>query len=841
MNILLNQLHWQVKGYWPYEPLFRRSMELGNELLGVTDWIDATVPGGVHFDLLKAGLIEDPYFENNSLKCEWVENRWWEYKTTFTINSELRCKKLDLVFNGVDYKAHFFLNGKKLGEHEGMFETIVFDVSDKVNYGVENELSIILENVPWEMSQIGHTSLSRTQKSRFNYKWDFSTRMVNIGIWDDVFIRVTGKITLNDTFISTEVANGTGIINISSFVSGVKEETFNIKVTIYYNGSNIYVDEEKITADENVFAYNKKCHIPDPELWYPNGIGKQPLYKVKIEIYQKDRLSDEYECFSGIRKLEYRQNENSPEDSLPYTFVINDIPVYIKGVNLVPFDHLYGNVTKDTYNKYIRLIKYANINMVRVWGGGIIEKEYFYHMCDLNGIMVWQEFIQSSSGIDNIPSTDPCFLRLLKATAVQAVKTKRNHVCHTVWSGGNELMDENKVPCTYQNPNIKMLRDIINLYDPGKLFLPTSASGPNEYLNIGQPGKNYDVHGSWKYEGIEKHYYIYNHSDSLFHSEFGVEGCSSVDSLGKFLGENNLKITNMKDNLVWRHHGEWWDTLLRDQGIFGNFTSLEQFVKASQFVQAEGLRYILEANRRRKYINSGSIVWQLNEPWPNISNTCIVDYYSFPKMAYYWLKKAYAPIHASLTYDKLVYSSSEEFKGNIFLHNSLDSQVFSVVWEILDVTGQVIQRGETNTHIKGNSSLKLKEIAVIIPLLQKEVFFIRLWVYDSSFKECCQNLYIFSQSEQRKLSALLELEEGKLQIVKTDIGYKVKNIGKEVCLFIHGNESTRKKNIFIEDNYTSLFPGEERLFPVCGINEEQEVIENCPDISWEYFSQRTEN
>lgn len=838
MDIQVNTFQWKLKGFWPYVPMLGKSIELGNDLMGVTDWIDATVPGGVHYDLLRAGLIDDPFFELNSIKCEWVENRWWMYKTFFSIDNSLQNKKLKLIFKGVDYKAHFYLNNEKIGEHEGMFENVFFDITDKVKSNFENELTVLLENAPNEMAQIGHTSMNSTQKSRFNYKWDFSTRMVNVGIWDDVLLQASGLISLQNTFISSGLEKGNGYINLQTEIKGRPSEACLIKITINFEDGNVYSYEETRILNMEECIFDKKFIITNPELWYPNGRGQQPLYKVKIRVFQLDVLSAEEEYFTGIRALGYERNDGSDVNSLPYTFLVNGSPVYIKGVNVVPFDQLYGNVTKETYDKYFYLLKNANINLVRVWGGGIIEKEYFYHLCDLNGIMVWQEFIQSSSGIDNIPSTDPHFLELLKATAIQAVKTKRNHVCHIVWSGGNELTDKDCIPVTYENMNIRMLKEIVNEYDPSKLFLPTSASGPNEFLSIDQIGKNHDVHGSWKFEGIENHYMTFNKSDSLFHSEFGVDGCSSIESLKKVLGEENLKVTNMKDSLVWRHHGEWWDTLERDKEIFENFDSLDKFVKASQFIQAEGLRYALEANRRRQFKNSGSIVWQFNEPWPNVSCTSIVEYRGVPKMAYYFLKAAYAHIHVSLKYEKLFFEPDEEFKCEVYVNNCLNSREIKVVCDILDVYGNLIKKYEDTElrQIPENGVCGVCKIRENIPNQKFGIFFVRLSIIDSKNNLVDKNLYVFSQLRKNIFSPLFELKKARLQVDVEGNNYKLKNIGEEVCLFIHGINSSGDDVIFIENNYTSLFPGEQVTCMLKTANKDRSLFQCQTAIKWDYLN-----
>lgn len=832
MEILLNDCDWQIKGFWPYVPMQKKSMELGEDLMGVTDWINATVPGGVHYDLLRAGLIEDPYYEMNSLKCEWVENRWWMYKTSFDIDSKLQGKNLSLIFKGVDYKAHFYLNCKKIGEHEGMYDKICFNVTDEIKFHQKNELIVLIENAPEEMHQIGYTSKTHTQKSRFNYKWDFSTRLVNLGIWDDVLLKVTEKISLHDSYIWTDIKNEAGVINITSEIKGKTGTICKVKVNISKDDSIIRTWENEIVLESDRHNLEKQFTLENPKLWYPNGMGRQPLYEVEIKIYENGNLSDQNKFQVGIRKIEYRQNQDSAPDTLPYTFVINDIPVYIKGVNLTPFDLLYGNVTDNTYQEYINMIKKANINMVRIWGGGLIEKEYFYHLCDVHGIMVWQEFIQSSSGIDNVPSTEHHFLKLLEKTAVQAVKEKRNHVCHSVWSGGNELRDEDDNPITCEHPNINMLKNIVKKNDPGKLFYPSSASGPNEFLNIETPGMNHDVHGSWQYEGVKNHYTIYNKSDSLFHSEFGVDGCSNIYSLEKFLSKKNMRITNMKDNLIWRHHGEWWDTLKRDTTIFGEFDSLEQFIKASQFIQAEGLRYALEANRRRKFKNSGSIVWQFNEPFPNVSCTSVVDYYKVPKMAYYWMKKAYNPVHVSLKYDKLFYVPGEEFNTEIFVHNNKDRRKLKIECEIMNARGDILYKKSIKKQINANCSEKIMDVNTVLFKLVHKIFFVRLNIYNESNIRFSSNLYIFSQREKEIFSSLLKINRCCLKVETVNsYKYKIKNTGNEICLFIHGID--KSGSITMDNNYISLFPGEEDYLNVENLNTK--VINKTDNLSLEWY------
>ena len=675
---------WKVAGFWPYTPILNRSMETGLNLKGVTPWIDTTVPGSIYKSLQQNGLIDDPYVDMNSIKCEWVSNRWWVYKTTFVTDSSYDKKRIQLIFKGIDYKAHIYLNAEKLSVHIGMYTPEIIDITDKIKYNTLNEITVIFEHAPDEMGQIGYTSLTNTQKSRFNYKWDFSTRLVNIGLYDEVYLKITDSAYFDESYIKSEINTFMGF----SLKQTICNKADFMDVSVFDEGNNlVFTDIKALPTNEIEF----KIPFENAELWYPNGYGKPYLYRIEKKLYINEVLSDEETVYSGIRSLSYCQNENAPLDSLPYTIVINTKPIHIKGVNMTPLDLQYGSVGKPEYKHYIELMKDANINLVRVWGGGMIEKEEFYDLCDHNGIMVWQEFIQSSSGIDNIPSELPSFYELLEKTAVYAVKTRRNHVSLTIWSGGNELMEADGRPVNYENANIKKLKAIVDKYDPLRLMLPTSASGPLEFLQPEKKGLNHDVHGPWKYGGTKWHYELYNNSDSLLHSEFGCDGLTNLHSMKRFLSPDNIGVFDMS-NIVWRFKGEWWDTLQRDQEIFGDIKTIDDFILLSQFMQAEGLRYPLEANRRRAFRNCGSIIWQFNEPYPNVSCTSLIDYTGAPKFAYYYVKKAYEALHVSMQYDKLVFNNDDTFNGIIYIHS--DVKPFD---------------GEVKMTFKNDSNIILKE------------------------------------------------------------------------------------------------------------------------------------
>ncbi|MFD2329560.1 glycoside hydrolase family 2 protein [Cohnella sp. GCM10020058] len=826
----LNDLAWELKGFYPYVPLLASSVETGEAMKGVTAWMPAAVPGGVQHDLYRAGYIQHPHRDLNSLSCEWVEHRWWMYRTSFPRPAHLG-RKVELVCKGLDYKAHVYLNNVPLGEHEGMFVPAVFDITDIARMHETLELRILFEHAPQEQSQIGRTSLTHTQKSRFGYKWDFSARLVSLGIWDDVYLRVHEELSLGEAHIRTDVAeDGAGVVGLKVTVEGAVPEEYAAEAVLTDpEGRELAMQRIAVGPDRAQADFSFR--VERPLLWYPNGHGAQPLYGLEVRLLKGDAALDARAFKPGIRKLGYLFNEESPASALPYTFAINGEKVYVKGVNLTPLDMLYGTATPERYEWTVLMMKRAGVNMVRVWGGGVIEKSVFYELCDRHGILVWQEFVQSGSGMDSVPPEDPQYLALLAATAEAALKDRRNYVSLTVWSGGNELKEAPNRPCGCDNGNLALLKSLVQAHDPDRMFLPTSASGPQEMLSL-DAGRNHDVHGGWKYRGHPEHYEFYGQADSLFHSEFGVDGLCKVKSMRKFLSPGHIRVSDMDESLVWRHHGDWWDTRERDAWFFGEPAGLEAFVRCSQWIQAEGLRFIVEANRRRQFRNSGSIVWQFNEPWPNVGCTSLTDYYGEAKMACYWIGQAFAPAHVSLDYRRLVYPVGDTFQADLFAESggggSPDGDELQV--EALTTAGRRMWHGTFRTA-SGAAMQKVGALAFEIASDFTALFVVRLRLrregrtlhenayYFSTQAETCYRPALGLRSRGFRFEAEGEWEEAGeewkaeyLEPIKRT--FLLANDGVEAILHVCAEELTDRYWTMADAGFVTLFPGEEQRVTV---------------------------
>lgn len=837
MEISLSKYNWEVTGHWPFVPLKETSMELGQKLRGVTPPLPAVVPGGVHYDAYRAGLIDNPWYGTDSLKCEWIENRWWLYRTSFDC-AEADGKRAELKLKGLDYEAMVFLNDVLLGEHKGMYEPFTADVTGVLRKN-GNTLIVILKGVPDEMGQIGHTSMTSTQKSRFNYKWDFSTHLVNIGIWQDVVLKLFEDVELEEFFVKSGYDGTEGSITAGGRLTGEMTENSAVRLRVLAPETKQIVFDESINETDcfkadpadgtetaetesfckdnnNEISFLKDIKILTPELWYPNGYGGQPLYTV--QILAEERVLAEKQI--GIRSISYEQNAGAPADSLPYTFVVNGKKLYIRGMNITPLDHLYGNVTDGQYEFLVDTAVNAHVNLLRVWGGGLIEKEILYDLCDRKGVLIWQEFIQSSSGIDNKPCEEPEFLELLKRNSAAAIREKRSHTCLAVWSGGNELTETENRPCGYENKNIAMLKELVEQYDPDRLFLPTSASGPREFMSFEngvftETGVTHDVHGGWNYGGNPGHYLKYEGSDHLFHSEYGMDGTTSMKSIRKFMPPADQYPTTMGGNPRWMHHGDWWGTYYRDTEMFGPVEDLKLFTDFSRYMQAEGLRYIVEANTRKAFRCSGSIIWQLNEPWPNICCTNLLDYYGETKPAYYAVKRAYAGRHISMPYRKLDYTAGEEFVSPIWISNTEEKFSCRASAKVRRADGSTLYETDFCVDVYENEVKAIGELRFAVP--EEEVFFVDLRL-GADGAETDRNVYLFSTRKEHLFEPLRRMNpavERKILACEEEAGRKklsVLLVNTGDCAAVNvGVELTDSTSWMIADeNYVTLFPGEEK-------------------------------
>jgi beta-mannosidase len=810
--------------------------------------VRAVVPGVVQQDLLDAGWLPPPYEGLNSRLWEWTSERDWVYTKEFIPPSELAGGVIRLRFEGVDHTGTVFLNGEPLGEHQGTLAPFEFDVSDRLRDGEPNRLVVVVERAPPLPGQIGWTSRVRQWKPRFAYGWDECVRLVPLGIWDSVSLVASGCCWLSDVAVHNNLSTDlkeAAVSVVLSFGGRGTGQAVTVRTEITRLGLPVGAAEDPITIFGSDTSLVQSITARRPDLWWPNGAGEPALYEARITLSSRDgELLDQRAISFGIRRVELLANDGAPEEALAYTFAVNGQRLFAHGWNWVPQDQLYGRLAPERYERLLTLARDAHVNLLRVWAGGLLERELFYKLCDQFGIMVWQEFPQCGSGLDARPAADEQYLRLIREQAPTLLARRRNHPSLVLWCGGSELTHDDATPLTSEHPALAALQQAVDLDDPQRSWLPTSPSGPSFSPDPEAPGCTHDGHGPWNYLGPSEHYRFYNAIDPLLHSDFGVEGPANMETLRQIAGSDsrNSLWPVVHTNPVWVHHGGLisrcadtrcaWEHL---EAMFGPMPELGAFVWAGQFLQAEGLRYAVEANRRRQWRCSGTLPWQFNEVWPNAMGTHAVDYYGETKPAYDVVRRAYRPFHVSAAYETITWHGRPEFAAEVWLHNDGEAkELLNVVAMVADIDGRIYVQENLAAEVPAAAAEKVGRIDWRFPAGYAGVFVLLLQVVDDEGEVRTENAYLHSAAPAPPLSPLLTAPRVRLAVKKTNWpdaknpfdsnpspsmhAVTIRNLGPAYAIGVRVHAPAGRRYRF-GDNYLILPPDEERVISVDGTPE----------------------
>ncbi|WP_051941197.1 glycoside hydrolase family 2 protein [Phaeacidiphilus oryzae] len=638
---------------------------------GEPGWFPARVPGSVLDDLRRAGEVPDPYTGTGSLLAEWVPQRAWVHRRPLRLPALGAGQRALLRFEGVDHEATVLVDGHELAHHEGMFVPFEVDVSRYADGG-EHLLAVVVYPAPANEPQVGRTDRVRVHKARMNYGWDFCPRMVHQGIWQPVRLEVAGPVRLRDAVVGArpDEDGRRGTITVEAALEAAEPGELRIAVRAPDGAA---VASAVLPFSPTRGRLSVELAVPEPELWWPNGHGRQPLYTVETGVVDRDgrRSGRPVVRSTGFRRVRLVANPGAPADALPYTLEVNGRRLYAKGWNWVPQDALYGVPRPERLDHLLGLAAEAGVNLLRVWGGGLIETEEFYRRCDRLGLLVWQEFSLSSSGIDSVPAEDAGYLDLMEREARTIVPALRHHPALAVWGPGNELhhtatatpLDESS------SPVIDRLARTVAALDPDRCWLPGSPSG-GDFLNIREnlaaaPERQHDVHGPWEHQGLGAHQELYDAGNCLLHSEFGVEGMANRRTWEAVVPAGRGWPTG-RDNPLMEHLGAWWNNTPLVAEVFGGrLDGVDLMRRASQQLQYDGLRYAVEANLRRAPRSGGAIPWQFNEPFPNAWCTAAVDHRGDPKPAYHGVRRAYRENHVCAGFGTQAWAGRDRFEARV--------------------------------------------------------------------------------------------------------------------------------------------------------------------------------
>jgi beta-mannosidase len=660
----------------------------------------ATVPGCVHTDLLANKLISDPFYRANETKLQWINTTNWEYETRFSITDKIwQQQHIDLIFEGLDTYAKIYLNNQLVLETNNMFRPWKLNLKN-ITQQKNNTLKIIFLAAQNTVDSLAKKDLPLVipdnarlyaRKAAYQFGWDFAPKLTTCGIWKKVYIQGWSDLNIEHISHHTLALDSSKVtMEVESQVQSDSAKEVNLH--IFLDGTKHYLVTDLMYAKKHFIkegfnVLKDTITITKPQLWNANGTGIQNTYSLSVDIGSAS-LSKTI----GLRTIELITKPDSVSDfaelknknGTGFYFKVNGKPLYIKGANFVPADMFPSRVKKETYKALVNAAKEANMNMLRVWGGGIYEDETFYDLCDAAGILVWQDFMFAGA----MPPTDTAFVNNVKEEAIYQVQRLQHHPSIALWCGNNEIEeawhnwgwqkqykmsieDSTKIWNSYKNIFHKLLPSIVKQYAPTTSYWQSSPSigwGHAESLTHG------DSHYWgvwWGLDSIEK----YKQKIPRFMSEYGMQSMPSWNAINKFslkkdrdtasvvmkvhqkhpTGYQNLKVyvdrmfkvemdsTSIK-NKVWSFILDSTRKKIIDiKDSFIHTPNFEYYVYQTQVVQAEAYKMAIEAHRKHKPNNMGTLLWQLNDPWPTASWS-IIDYYGNKKAAYYQVKKSYEPL-----------------------------------------------------------------------------------------------------------------------------------------------------------------------------------------------------
>ena len=665
---------------------------------GTEEWLPANVPGGVHTDLLALGRIPDPFVGDNEKRVQWVAEADWEYRHQFATTPELlRQPHIWLVCDGLDTLATVSLNGRELGRAANMFRQYRWDVKPLLKVG-ENDLRIAFDSpVRFAAAQqairpmpgVSHAIPGGPylRKAPCHFGWDWGPQLPPIGVWKDIRLEGYEGARIAEVRLSQQHAEGQVTVEARVAVQSWDEAPRSAVMRLVAPDGQVFETSAAVAPGNESTL---RVDIPNPQIWWPNGYGAQPLYRTSVELHQSDLRLDQREYQLGLRTLELRQQPD--EWGRSFTFVVNGLPIFAKGSNWIPADSFPTRITDEYLEGLIRSAAETHQNMLRVWGGGFYEEERFYDLCDRYGILVWQEFIFSCS---IYPLDAPDFLENVRVEVVENIRRLRHRACLALWCGNNE-MEWGWVDWNWNRPELQDLKTAYDRFfhdtlpawcqaeDPDHSYWPSSPSSDTPF-NDPNGQRQGDAH-YWDVWHGRKPFTSYRDQYPRFMSEFGFQALPPLATIRTYAGEADW---NMTSYIMEMHQKNASGNSLMVGQMLDTFRLPKDFVSLvylSMALQAEGIRYGVEHWRRHPDRVAGTLYWQLNDCWP-VASWSSLDYFGRWKALHYAARRFYAPLMLSI--------EDKPPEQAVYVSNDLlEPWEGAVNWSLETLAGEVLASGQ---------------------------------------------------------------------------------------------------------------------------------------------------
>jgi beta-mannosidase len=638
----------------PSEKRIQLSLNWTFKQTNKTEWYPATVPGTVHTDLYQNNLIGDPYWENNELKQQWIEKESWTYRNEFIVaESQLEFEHIALNFKGLDTYAQVYLNGVIILEANNMFRSWKKEIKEHLKIGKNELLVVFTSPIVKHKNTVAHAKYqlpsgnengtiqvsSYTRKAAYHFGWDWGPRFVTAGIWRPVRIESWNSLKIKQVHVQTlSVSDSLAELRFSVQL----DETITEKSQTF-----MQINGQKKEVKPGTDAIQFDLTIDDPKLWWCNGSGEPNLYHFQIKLFQQNNCIDSLEQPVGIRKIELINERDSIGTS--FYFKLNGEATFMKGANYIPQDLFLPRVDSARYLKLITQIKDLNINMIRVWGGGVYEQDLFYDLCDQNGILIWQDFMFAGS----LYPTDEAFKNNVREEVKENVLRLRNHPCLALWCGNNEIEvawnnwgwqkqynyspdDSIEIWHNYLSIFDTIIPEIIQEYSPLINYTRTSP------LSNWGTAENFN-HSSMHYWGVwhgPDNFDDYAKNVGRFMVEYGFQSYPTLSAIASFADDSSR---SLKSSVMQNRQKSYVGNQLIEREIeryYGPATSFEDFLVKSQKVQAIALKKAIDQHFEHRPHCMGTLFWQLNDCWPGPSWS-IIDYYGNEKVSFDVVKEKF--------------------------------------------------------------------------------------------------------------------------------------------------------------------------------------------------------
>lgn len=794
-----------LDGAWEY----KSSVESG--------WHTGSVPGCVHLDLMNEGLIPDPFYDMNEKLVQWVGEKDWTYRRTFVVDGDvLSGNHQTLVLEGVDTYAQVFLNGAQIAECDNMFRTWRIDVKDKLVPG-ENTVEVVFESVfkhdmpkylsaPYKLQAWPNNDRSDiwlslyARKAGYNYGWDWGPRLITTGLWKSVYIESWSDLVIRPSQVKTLDVSNPSKAEMSVDVEF--ESDMEGDAVVELSCAKKRLARKKIHVGKGLNKAAVDFVVRNPDLWWPNGLGEQPLYEFDLAVKCGDKVATGTET-SGIRTMEVVRDED--ESGREMTVRVNGKKVFCKGANYIPSDNFPSRVTAERYDRLVESAEKANMNMLRVWGGGIYESDDFLSACDRRGIMVWHDM---AFACGMFPS-DGKYLESVGHEIRDNVRRMRNHPSVALWCGNNE----NEISYYEWGWNHTLTEEQRASYEKGlnclfREFIPECISEVDDtrYYHPGSPDTGYngigynmgDAHywGVWKGAWVEE--YLKPEHIARFMSEYGFQSYPCSETIKEYIPEYGRHVGSPSMLAHQKAH----DDVTRDpdfgdrmivkymEHYYKRPDSFEDFIYLSQYQQAEAVKIAIEAHRRAKPYCMGTLFWQINDCWP-VASWSSIDYQGRWKALQYYAAKAYSEV---------IVSPYRDDTGRIAVKVVSDrTSGFDAVLEVsvVSMDGRLLYRNDGRIKVPADGS-----VLSYVPEMPEHdaVLYVRLLekghlISDNCWFSDIPNTYAYRQARPS------------FRVVASDSDRMTLRIESDVVICGLHISSSKGADLDLGDDYVTIVPG----------------------------------